>query len=55
MASEDEVQNAVNIFKEEQADLALLHCVSSYPLKPENANLGAISTLKKKFDVPGLF
>ena len=34
MASEDEVQNAVNIFKEEQADLALLHCVSSYPLNP---------------------
>lgn len=52
MASEDEVQNAVNIFKEEQADLALLHCVSSYPLNPRYANLGAISNLKKKFDVP---
>ena len=29
--------------------LALLHCVSSYPTPPEQANLNAITTLKKQF------
>ncbi len=28
---------------------ALLHCVSSYPVPPEQANLGAISVLKSRF------
>lgn len=29
--------------------LALLHCVSSYPVAPEDANLAAITTLEKEF------
>jgi N,N'-diacetyllegionaminate synthase len=29
--------------------LALLHCVSSYPTPPEQANLNAITTIKKRF------
>jgi len=32
--------------------LALLHCVSSYPAPPEQANLRAIATLRTAFDVP---
>lgn len=32
--------------------LVLLHCVSSYPVKPEEANLAAIETLRRTFDCP---
>ena len=31
-------------------DLALLHCVTSYPIKEEESNLSAIHTLKKDYD-----
>lgn len=33
-----------------QQDLALLHCVSSYPVPPEEANLSAIRTLQREFN-----
>ena len=33
--------------------LALLHCVSSYPTTPENANLAAMNVLKRLADVIG--
>lgn len=32
--------------------LALLHCVSSYPATPEDANLRAIGTMRRAFGVP---
>jgi N-acetylneuraminate synthase/N,N'-diacetyllegionaminate synthase len=32
--------------------LALLHCVSSYPARPEDANLRAIATMRHAFAVP---
>ena len=31
-------------------ELAILHCVSSYPVPPNQANLGAIAHLQKKFN-----
>jgi len=48
--------NYINkIWKENRIkqELALLHCVSSYPTKPENANLSAIHELKDIVDVVG--
>ena len=33
-------------------NLTLLHCVSSYPLEPENANLRAIASLRRVFRRP---
>jgi N,N'-diacetyllegionaminate synthase len=33
-------------------DIALLHCVSSYPAHPEEANLRALRTLKDSFNMP---
>jgi len=44
-----------NIWQENQIkqELALLHCVSSYPTLPENANLLAIPELKQVADVVG--
>ena len=44
-----------NIWQENQIkqELALLHCVSSYPTLPENANLLAIPDLEQVADVVG--
>lgn len=53
MCTLEEVKNSVNaIFAEGNEQLVILHCVSDYPTKPENANLDAILTMKKEFDVP---
>ena len=47
MASEEEIDTAVNIFKSKKASFVLLHCVSMYPTKLEDANLLRIVKLKK--------
>jgi len=45
-----EVDEAVRALKEvECVDITILHCVLSYPTKPEDANLKIIETLKKDF------
>ncbi len=33
-------------------ELALLHCVSSYPTAPESANLRAIESMRRRFEIP---
>jgi N,N'-diacetyllegionaminate synthase len=53
MADMKEISEAVNeIYKTGNKKLFLLHCVSSYPAKVDNANLKAITSLKDKFRVP---
>ena len=42
----------INLKNWKQKDLALLHCVSVYPPKPENVNLKNILELKKKYKLP---
>jgi N,N'-diacetyllegionaminate synthase len=50
MASIDEIHEAVNWIKDcGNNQLVLMHCIISYPTKPEDANLQMISTLTKKF------
>lgn len=49
MANDAEIEKAVSIFKNNE--LSILHCISDYPTKPENANLKAVSYLKNKYDV----
>lgn len=45
-----EVDEAIRVIKEAGCqDITILHCVLSYPTKPENANLRVIQTLKKDF------
>ena len=45
-----EVDEAVRILKHAGcSDIALLHCVLSYPTAPDNANLRIIETLKRDF------
>lgn len=53
MANLREVRSAVECLRKNGcADLTLLHCVSVYPTPPEAANLRAIETLRKEFDLP---
>ncbi len=52
MATLCEVREAVRVIGTAGAPLVLLHCVSSYPAPPEQANLRAIDTLRETFGVP---
>ena len=48
-----EIERAVEALREGGcARPTLLHCVSSYPTPPSEANLAAIRTLRERFDVP---
>ena len=49
MSDLSQITNAVNIFKEEECEFELMHCVSTYPMKPEHANLQIINDLKNHF------
>ena len=53
MATEDEVSQAVaSLASSGCTNLALLHCVSSYPAPRIETNLAAIATLRKRFGAP---
>lgn len=53
MATLPEVHHACSILRSAGCrDLTLLHCVSSYPAKPEDCNLAAISTLRESCQCP---
>jgi len=53
MATLDEVADAVEAIREAgNPPVALLHCVSSYPAPPEQANLQAMDTLREAFGLP---
>jgi N-acetylneuraminate synthase len=49
MSTEDDIKNAVNIFRKNDCSFELMHCVSTYPMKPEDANLVTINALREKF------
>ena len=50
MSSVQNIERAVNIFRENDCPFELMHCISTYPMKPEDANLNTIPTLREKFD-----
>ena len=50
MTTYDDIQTAVDIFRKADCSFELMHTVSTYPMKDEDANLNMIKTLKKKFD-----
>ena len=39
----------VQIFKDNNCPFELMHCVSTYPMKDEDANLNMIHTLRKRY------
>ncbi len=49
MSSVNDIETAVSIFKESKCPFELMHCVSTYPMQPEDANLQTIVSLKEKF------
>ena len=50
MSTIDQIEQAVKIFKNNNCPFELMHSNSSYPMKPEEANLQCIKTLKEKFN-----
>ena len=49
MSNMTDIENAVNIFRKNNCSFELMHCVSTYPMNPEDANLVTINALKEKF------
>lgn len=48
-----EINEALKIiYSQNNKNVALLHCVSSYPAKYEELNLKVINTMRKKFKIP---
>ena len=47
MSSFEDINSAINIFKIKECPFELMHTVSTYPMKTEDANLKMIETLKK--------
>ena len=50
MSTKQDIDNAVNIFKKNNCSFELMHCVSTYPMKIEDANLVTINQLKKEYN-----
>jgi N-acetylneuraminate synthase len=50
MSTLNDIEKAVSIFKENDCPFELMHCVSTYPMKAEDANLNTIMALKEKFN-----
>jgi N-acetylneuraminate synthase len=49
MTTYDDIQAAVDIFRDANCSFELMHTVSTYPMKDENANLNLIMTLRDKY------
>ena len=50
MSNKEDINKAINIFKKNECPFELMHCVSTYPMKVEDANLTTISQLKKEYN-----
>ena len=50
MCTYDDIDNAVNIFRNASCPFELMHCVSTYPMKDEDANLNLIHTLRDRYN-----
>ena len=49
MSTFNDIQKAVDIFREKKCSFELMHTISTYPMKEENANLSMINSLRDKF------
>ena len=50
MSTIQNIDDAVSIFKKHSCPFELMHCVSTYPMKPEDANLLTIQKLKERYN-----
>lgn len=49
MSTLSDIEKAVTIFCQANCSFELMHCVSTYPMNPDDANLNCIETLRKYF------
>ena len=49
MTEYNDIQKAIDIFNKENCPFELMHTISTYPMKDEDANLNMIKTLRDKF------
>lgn len=49
MASDKELDEAIEVISKYHNDISILHCVSQYPTEPKNVNLNTISYLIEKY------
>ena len=49
MSTMEEIEAAVNTFRKADCPFELMHCVATYPMKVEDANLKMIPMLREKF------
>lgn len=53
MSTLEEIEDALKVIRKKGVeDIVLLHCITSYPAKIEDANLRAIETLRHRFKLP---
>ncbi len=50
MSNEKIISKAVEIFRDNNCSFELMHTVSTYPMKPEHANLKTINYLQRKYN-----
>ena len=50
MSSKEDIDNAVNIFEKNNCNFELMHCISTYPMRIEDANLITINQLKNEYN-----
>ncbi len=50
MSTLEEIDKAVDIFKNKKCPFELMHCNSTYPMKDENANLQVIKILRERYN-----
>ena len=49
MSKKEDIDNAVKTFRDNDCSFELMHCISTYPMKVEDANLSTIDELKKTY------
>ena len=50
MSTKKDIDSAVSIFRNNSCSFELMHCVSTYPMKIDDANLITINQLKKEYN-----
>lgn len=50
MSNLSDIDKAVEIFKEKDCSFELMHCIATYPMIDEDANLNCIKTLKERYN-----
>ena len=50
MTEEKDIDVSVKIFRDADCPFTLMHCISTYPMVDEDANLNAINTLRDKYN-----